>query len=405
MSIFKPASKAQSYLRLAIFGPSGSGKTMTSLRVATGIGGRIAVIDTEHGSASKYADRWGFDTAPPEDASPEAMIRMADAAAGTYNVLIIDSLSHVWQYLTAENDKLAHRKYRGNTWSAWSESKPRLHALRDRLLAFPGHVIVTMRSRTEWVTEGSKPVKVGLAPEYEKGGEYDYDMLMEMSLDNAGIITKDRSGKFHNKTVERPGEAFGAELRDWLREGEPLPPPPPPPAPVVPMSTQRQWTALGIAMRALQFGDDDAGKQRARGFFSWLAGLEAPVNSVKDFTEAQASQAMQRIGGTGSDGRYATDETLLQEALAAWHEHLDYESSVAAHGAPPPAEPTAAEPAAEAPAPEAVDTDPTPEPAEAASTEQASLLPELDPNARPSRTRKAAMQPIGEDETTDEVPA
>src|SRR5690625_7026353 len=122
-------------------------------------------------------------------------------------------------------------------------------------------------------------------------------MLIEISLDNAGIITKDRSGKVHNKNVERPDEAFGAELRDWLREGEPLPPPPPPPAPVVPMSTQRQWTALGIAMRALQFGEDDAGKQRARGFFSWLAGLEAPANSAQACTEAQARQGLPATGG------------------------------------------------------------------------------------------------------------
>ena len=58
---FTRATKAQSKLRLALFGPSGAGKTYTALRIGTGIGGTMAVIDTERGSASKYADRFEFD--------------------------------------------------------------------------------------------------------------------------------------------------------------------------------------------------------------------------------------------------------------------------------------------------------------------------------------------------------
>jgi len=50
---FQPATKAQAKLKAALFGPAGSGKTFSALRIATGIGGRIAVIDTERGSARK----------------------------------------------------------------------------------------------------------------------------------------------------------------------------------------------------------------------------------------------------------------------------------------------------------------------------------------------------------------
>ena len=49
---FTKATKAQSKLRAAIFGPSGAGKTYTSLRIAKGMGGNVAVVDTERGSAS-----------------------------------------------------------------------------------------------------------------------------------------------------------------------------------------------------------------------------------------------------------------------------------------------------------------------------------------------------------------
>ncbi len=58
---FKKAVKAKQKLRLAIDGVSGSGKTYTALSVASGLGGRIAVIDSEHGSSELYADRFDFD--------------------------------------------------------------------------------------------------------------------------------------------------------------------------------------------------------------------------------------------------------------------------------------------------------------------------------------------------------
>ena len=64
---FARATKSQAKLRLALFGPSGAGKTFTALRLAKGIGGRVALIDTERGSASKYADRFEFDTLQLED--------------------------------------------------------------------------------------------------------------------------------------------------------------------------------------------------------------------------------------------------------------------------------------------------------------------------------------------------
>ena len=53
MFTFSKATKTKSKLRMALIGPSGSGKTYTALTVATGLGKRVAVIDTERGSASK----------------------------------------------------------------------------------------------------------------------------------------------------------------------------------------------------------------------------------------------------------------------------------------------------------------------------------------------------------------
>jgi hypothetical protein len=227
---FKKATKSAAKLRAAIFGPSGAGKTFTSLRVAYGLAGdgRIAVIDTERGSASKYADRFQFDVLELADQSIDGYVAaIGEAAKSGYPVLIIDSLSHGWQTLLEEVEKLAKAKYRGNTWSAWSEGTPHQRRLVQAILNYPGHVIATMRSKTEWTTvdnNGKKtPQRVGLAPEQGKGVEYEFDLLVEISTEHIANVIKDRTGKFQDKLIDKPGEDFGQQLAAWLSDGLPSP--------------------------------------------------------------------------------------------------------------------------------------------------------------------------------------
>ena len=226
---FKKASKSQAKLRASFFGPSGAGKTFSALRVATGLadGKPIAVIDTERGSASKYADRFAFDVLELEDQTVDGYCgAIREAARAGYAVLVIDSLSHGWQTLLEEVEKLAKAKYRGNTWSAWSEGTPLQRRLVQAILTFPGHVIATMRSKTEWTTvdnNGKKtPQRVGLAPEQGKGVEYEFDLLVEISTEHIANVIKDRTGKFQDKLLEKPGEEFGRELAAWLSDGDPV---------------------------------------------------------------------------------------------------------------------------------------------------------------------------------------
>ena len=219
---FRKATKETTKLRAAIFGASGAGKTFSALRIAAGIGGPIAVIDTERGSASKYADRFSFDVLDLAHAAiPDYQGAIKAAAEAGYPVLVIDSLSHGWQELLAEVDRLASTKYRGNTWSAWSEGTPKQRALVDAILSYPGHVIATMRSKTEWSVESDgkgkqRPVRIGLAPEQGKGIEYEFDLLLEISPDHIAHVIKDRTGKFQDRLIDKPDETFGQELAAWL---------------------------------------------------------------------------------------------------------------------------------------------------------------------------------------------
>lgn len=237
---FQKATRYKSKLRLAVFGPSGAGKTMTSLLIAHGIGGKIALLDSENKTASKYAGRkvgtttLDFDTDDLGDRTVHEYIeKMHAAAEAGYEVLIVDSSSHAWKELLLEVERIAKSKYRGNTWSAWSEGNPVQNSFIDALQKWPGHVIFTMRSKTEWETEKTqdgknRPVRIGLTPEQGKGIEYEFDMLIEMDVENHAIVIKDRSGKFQGKSIDKPGVEFGKELAAWLGEGDDVPLPPPP---------------------------------------------------------------------------------------------------------------------------------------------------------------------------------
>jgi hypothetical protein len=223
---FKKAERTQLYLRCALFGPSGSGKTMTALRMAKGIAGKMgvpfAVIDTESRSASKYADRFQFDVDNLDKKTIDHyIVSMNEAAKAGFKVLVIDSLSHAWRELTEEVDRITQASVSKNSVLSWGKVSPKQKRLVEAILNYPGHLIVSMRSKTEWIIGEGKngktaPEKLGLAPEQGKGIEYEFDLLVEINQQHIATITKDRTGKFQDETIEKPGEDFGIALYDWL---------------------------------------------------------------------------------------------------------------------------------------------------------------------------------------------
>ncbi len=230
--VFQKATKAKSYARVAITGISGNGKTFTSLAVACAMakqsGDRLAVIDSENGSASKYSDRFDFDTISLMDRSVDGYIEAIDAAKGAgYKYLLIDSTTHAWKELLAEVTLIANNKYRGNTHAAWGDANsgtPKQTKFIDAILFYPGHVFATMRSKTEWeITEDDngkkKPVRIGLAPQQGKDIEFEFDLLLEMTSEHNAIVLKDRTGKYQDQIIEKPGDKFGKDLYDWLNAG------------------------------------------------------------------------------------------------------------------------------------------------------------------------------------------
>lgn len=299
MAKFKKAEKAKQKLRLALYGPSGAGKTYTALRIAKGLGGKVAVVDTEHGSASKYADRFEFDAADLGKKTIEEYVETLNAARGEYDVVIIDSLSHAWQELLEEIDRIKNNsRHKGNQWSAWSEGTPKQKELIEAILSFPGHVIATMRSATAWDQEKGndgkmKPVRIGLKPEQGKGIEYEFDLLVEMSVDHVALVQKDRTGKFQDQTIDKPGEEFGRELAEWLSVGADAPTPPAP-SPVA--GKEAANGVIGYAREVDGASDLDALSALTEKRGAWVARLEPKWQAVARAVEDRA--AAEVAGGT-----------------------------------------------------------------------------------------------------------
>lgn len=226
---FTKASKKQSKLRLALIGPSGSGKTMSALLIAKNMGKRIAVIDSECGSASKYAgDSAEFDTLELESFEPRTYVEAIKAAESEgYDVIIIDSLSHAWAGKGGAlemKDAVAKRSKSGNTFDAWREVTPHHNALVDALIGCKAHLIVTMRAKTEYVLEendrGKKvPRKVGMAPIQRDGLEYEFDVVAELDLDHNFLVSKTRCPKLDGAAINRPGKQVAETLMAWLSDG------------------------------------------------------------------------------------------------------------------------------------------------------------------------------------------
>ena len=203
---FQKAERKKSKLRLALTGPSGSGKTYGALLVAKGLGGRIAVIDTEKGSAALYSHLVDFDALDLEPPyTPERYKQAVELAVkNDYDVIIIDSITHEWSGAGGcleLNDEIAKTKFKGNTWSAWNITKARHRALIDSLLACPAHIIVTMRSKTETAQveiNGRKQVqKLGMKSEQNDGIEYEFTTVLDLIHDgNYAQPSKDRTGLF-----------------------------------------------------------------------------------------------------------------------------------------------------------------------------------------------------------------
>ena len=228
---FQKAKREQLWAKIMLAGPSGSGKSYSALRMAKGLaekcGSRVAAIDTENGRIRYYADELDFDDIQLEAPfTPEKYIEaINDAVDSGYKVLVIDSISHEWDYCLK-----VHNKMPGNSWTNWAKVTPRHDAFMEKILQAPIHVIVTTRGKDEYVLEEKNgkqvPKKVGLGYKQRDGIEYNYTATFNLAQDtHVAEVTKDNTHLFEGR-YDVLTEKDGVAIYEWANTGEPAAPKP-----------------------------------------------------------------------------------------------------------------------------------------------------------------------------------
>jgi hypothetical protein len=211
---------------MAISGGPGSGKTFTSLTIASLLcpgADKIALIDTEHGSADDYANKFEFQRIALERFDPRLFVKLILKAVDRgFEIIILDSLSAAYagqggllslvDAFSGNND---------NDFRAWKKANPIEASLFATILKAPIHVIATMRSNMHYDVQKDdngrlRPVKIGIKPIQRKEVEYEFAITAEMLPDNTMIFSKTRCTELNGLQFYKPGEDLVKYLREWL---------------------------------------------------------------------------------------------------------------------------------------------------------------------------------------------
>ena len=223
----RKSNRSQAKIRIALQGASGSGKTYSSLLLAYGLcqdWSKIAVIDTENQSADLYSHLGQYNVLtlqPPF--SPERYIEaLSTCEASGMEVIIIDSLSHEWEGEGGILD--IHGNMAGNSFTNWAKITPRHNSLVQKILHSAAHIIVTVRSKQDYViTEKNGkqvPEKVGLKAVQRDGLEYDFSIVFELDINHHAVCSKDRTQLFAQKIPFKIEPQTGQKIREWCNGGQ-----------------------------------------------------------------------------------------------------------------------------------------------------------------------------------------
>lgn len=224
----KKASRKQVKLRMGLSAVSGGGKTYSALLLAFGITNdwsKIAVIDTENGSASLYSHLGDFNTIELKAPySPERYIDCIKACEqGGIEVCIIDSITHEWDGKGGIIE--ISNSMSGNSFTNWAKITPRHDAFINAILQSPMHMITCVRRKQDYeMSKGSdgkvKVEKAGLKEITREGFEYELTLNFNLDLNHHATASKDRTGLFMDKPEFVITTETGKLIKKWCETGE-----------------------------------------------------------------------------------------------------------------------------------------------------------------------------------------
>ncbi len=223
----RQSERKKAKIKLALQGSAGSGKTYSSLMLAQGLTNKdltkVAIIDTENGSADLYAHLGQYNVLTLEPPfTPEKYIQAIDVClAAKMEVIILDSISQVWDELLDFHSKLP-----GNSFTNWNKVTPRQKAFVDKILQAPAHIIATMRTKQDYVLQQKDgkfvPEKVGLKAIQRDGVDYEFTIVFDIDIKHFASASKDRTNLFSGKPEFTINSSTGSKILAWCNSGSDL---------------------------------------------------------------------------------------------------------------------------------------------------------------------------------------
>src|SRR5271166_227355 len=226
MTAFTKPRSLKAALKLAFYGSAGSGKTFSALLVAEGLarhtGKRIAYCDTEQGTAfyaqqvpqrRVHPEAFDFDVLYTKSIT-EALAAIRGLKLATYGVLVIDSISHLWDACKAAyTGRLT--KVGTVPLNAWSAIKRPYKELMHLFLSLPIHVLICGRQGNDFAEDEASGELKNLGYKMRAEGEtaYEPDLLIRLEAHKPAKkalaipmaqVEKDRTGILAGQAISWP---------------------------------------------------------------------------------------------------------------------------------------------------------------------------------------------------------
>jgi len=231
MGLLQPATNTTAYAKIGIMGFQGSGKTFTGSRIAKGlidyIGDKahrkVSFFDTETGSdfLIPYFKEHNIELFTHKGrAFTDAKSFIKESEKEDIDILIIDSVSHIWKELVQAYKKRFKRKY-GLTISDWDPIKTEWSGFTDLFLNSKLHIFLLGRAGYEYDMEKDDSTgkwevhKTGTKMKAEGEMGYEPSLLLEMEQVKSGDVgdktiinrchvIKDRADLLNGKVIDMP---------------------------------------------------------------------------------------------------------------------------------------------------------------------------------------------------------